>query len=345
MNNIICLKNFRVFRNVSLKTLVVVALTMTSFAKAEKEVLFEGYSKVTINKQHIGYSISRYEFDPISKKFFATVFTKTGALGGNFIESIKAISDSAMSPVSYEYTTLVTEGNKTSSKKIDAVFRAKKSKKTKKGAVGEIKTLLATVTQDGKMSKIETDLPEGSFMSYFLVYLMLKSKSGLQTGSKYEYKAIAEEKAKITSGEAKVTTMEDFKGLKAYKIDNEFDNQKFTSFVTDRGEVLGVINPASGVEAELVAKPNEAVGEFPFPTATLKTLFGEVPLGTNNIVSKTLKQESLKSVTEPPGSKQFGTPAGSGIVSKPGTTSTVEVEKIEKPMPTATDSKDTPKKK
>lgn len=307
-------------------------------AEAQREVLFEGFFKVTINKQHIGYSISRYEFDPTAKKFFVTVFTKTGALGGNFIESIKGVSDSSLVPINYEYVTLVSENNKTTTKKIEASFKTKKNvKKNKNSKKAEIKTLVATVTQDGKMSKIENDLPEGSFMSYFLVYLMLKSKSGLQTGSKYEYKAIAEEKASIASGEAKVSVMEDFKGLKAFKIENEFDGQKFVSYVTDRGETLGVINPASGVEAELVAKPNDAIGTFGMPSEVVKTLFGEVPLGTNNIVSKKLKEESLKTITEPPGSKEFGTPAGAGIVSKPGAVedekNTMKIEKIEKSIP------------
>lgn len=100
-----------------------------------------------------------------------------------------------------------------------------------------------------------------------------------------------------------------------------------------------MINPASGVEADLVAKPNEAVGNFGLPSETLKTLFGEVPLGTNNVVSKKLKEESLKSMTEPPGSKEFGTPAGSGIISKPTVpqqevSTEMKVENIEKTIPT-----------
>lgn len=325
-----------------------------SYGQTQREILFEGFFKVIISKQHVGYSISKYEFDPVAQKFFVTVFTKTGALGDNFMESIKAVSDASLIPISYEYTALTTENNKSSTKKIEAQFRTSKStKKNKKSkSAGEVitQTMLATINQDGKITKVETKLPEGAFMSYFLVYLMLKSKSGLQTGSKYEYKAIAEEKAKIANGEAKVNNLEDYKGFKAFKIDNLFDDQKFYSYVTDRGEVLGINNPASGVEAELVAKPNEAIGSFNFPTEVLKTLFGEVPLGTNNIVSKKLKEESLKSITEPPGSKEFGTPAGSGIISKPGVSNSLTekppapvIEKMEKPLPKK-ETMDTPKK-
>ncbi|MCB0369767.1 MAG: hypothetical protein KDD45_10095, partial [Bdellovibrionales bacterium] len=61
---------------------VIGSLFFSIKAKAEKEILFEGYFKILINKQHIGYSISRYEFDSKKQEFFVTIFTKTGALGG-----------------------------------------------------------------------------------------------------------------------------------------------------------------------------------------------------------------------------------------------------------------------
>ncbi|MCB0368963.1 MAG: hypothetical protein KDD45_05785, partial [Bdellovibrionales bacterium] len=243
-------------------------------------------------------------------------------------ESLKATSNASMVPLSYEYTTLSKENQKAVTKKIEAKFNlTKKRIPGKKTQFKETRTLIATLSENGKISKIRTDLPKDTFMSYFLVYLMLKSKTGIQTGSKYEYTAIAEEKAKITEGVARVSTLEDYKGFKAYKIENRFDNQNFISYVTNKGETIGVVNPGSGVEAELVGRPKDAIGEFPVPTTVLKTLFGEVPLGTDNIVSKALKQEAFQGTTNPPGSKQFGMPAGTGLVSKP------KVEHIEKPLP------------
>ncbi len=320
------LNSLKIVRTMVLKLLfgfLLISSFLVARAQATKEVLFEGYFKININKQHLGYLISKYEFDPISKRFFATIFTKTGALGDNITESVKAVSDANLAPINYEYLSLSSERGKTTSKKIEATFRFKKETTKKKlpsskNPAKNKLTLFATVIQDGKMSKLETDLPEDTFLSYFLAYLMLKSKTGIQTNSNYEYKAIAEEKAKLTSGISFVKAIEDFNGYKAYRIENEFDSQNFISYLTDRGELLGVINPKLGIETELMAKPNEAVGTFPFPTAILKTLFGEVPLGTNNIVSKTLKKEALRAVTQPPGSKQFGTPEGTEIVSKPG---------------------------
>ncbi len=349
---------YRLFTSVLFLTSILA--TTTSFAA--KEVLFEGYHKILSGKQHVGYTISRYEIDSESKKFHATIFVKLGALAGNMMESIKAVSDQNLSPISFEYTTLVTENNKASTKNIQASFKVFKfSKKdqalgqkkldkenkaklakgiavTEKTAPSEILKMTAVVNDSGKTNRIVEDLPKGTFLSYFLVYLMLKSKSGIQTDSKYEYKAIAEEKPKLVDGVAIVRKEEEFNGVKAYKIENKFSDQTFISYVTDKGQVIGVLNPSQSIETLLVAKPSEATGEFNVPTTILKNLFGDVPLGAGNIISARLQAEALKPVTEPAGSKQFGTPAGSGIQNKlpgtePNTKTQPTVEKIEKHMP------------
>lgn len=314
---------------------------ITSNSFAARDVLFEGYHKVLSGKQHVGYTISRYEFDSSTKKFYATIFVKLGALAGNMMESIKAESDQNLSPISYEYTTLVTENNKPSTKNIQATFKIAKLSKKEQDAIKkklkkdekpptELLKMTATVNENGKKTKIIDDLPKGTFLSYFLVYLMLKSKTGIQTDSKYEYQAIAEEKPKLVDGVAIVRTEEDYMGIKSYKIENQFNNQKFISYVTDKGHVIGVVNPSQSVETQLVAKPAEATGDFNVPATVLKTLFGDVPLGVENIVSAKLHQEALKAVTEPAGLKQYGAPAGTGIQTKvPAQT----VEQIEKPLP------------
>lgn len=313
----------------------------TSSSLAARDVLFEGYHKVLSGKQHVGYTISRYEFDSTTKKFYATIFVKLGALAGNMMESVKAESDQNLVPLWYEYTTLVTENNKPTTKNIQATFRVRKlskkeqdayRKKIKKGekVPTEALKMTAMVNENGKKTKIIEDLPKGTFLSYFLVYLMLKSKLGIQTDSKYEYQAIAEEKPKLVNGLAIVRIEEDYMGVKSYKIENQFNNQKFISYVTDKGHVIGVVNPSQSVETQLVAKPVEATGDFNVPTTVLKTLFGDVPLGVENIISAKLHQEAMKPITEPAGSKQYGAPAGVGIQTKvPNQT----IEQIEKPLP------------
>lgn len=327
---------------------------VSSSSFAAKDVLFEGYHKVLSGKQHVGFSVYRYEYDAAAKKFYATIFVKVGALGGNMMESVKAISDQKLTPISYEYTTLVTENNKTTTKTIQAEFKKVKLSKKEQAALqkkiaaktsenfkrvdqapAEILRMTATVKDAGQITKIIDDLPPDTFLSYFLVYLMLKSKSGIQTSSRYDYTAIAEEKPQLVEGIATVRTEEDFNGFKAYKIENKFNGQTFDSYVTDKGHVLGIVNKSQSIETELVAKPNDAVGSFGVPASVFKSLFGDVPLGVENIVSARLQAEALKPVTEPPGSKRFGAPAGVGIQTKSQTPpAEPTVEKIEKPLPT-----------
>jgi hypothetical protein len=172
----------------------------------------------------------------------------------------------------------------------------------------------AVVSENGKNKTVQRDLPKGTFLSNFLVYLILKSKTGLQSDSKYEYSAVAEEDAEVLKGEALVGKEEKYKEFRAFKILNRFKDMKFISYVTDRGEVLGTSSPANNIATELTATPGEAVGTFGTSPATLKKLFGEVPLGTKNVVSKAAQAEAFK---EAP-TKQQGVPPGQGILIKPG---------------------------
>lgn len=330
----------KVYNSLILRLLICFCLVSPN-SLAARDVLFEGYHKVLSGKQHVGYTVSRYEYDQIAKKFYATIFVKFGALAGNAMESIKAVSDQNMSPLNYEYTTLVIDSGKQSTKKITATFKPFKLTKKEQSKIQktlksgetvpkEMLKMTATVDENGKITKVIDDLPRGTFLSYFLVYLMLKSKTGIQTDSKYDYQAIAEEKPKLVDGVAIVRNEEEHLGVKTYVVENKFSDQKFISYVTDKGHVIGVVNPSQSIETQLVAKPSEAIGEFTVPSLIMKNLFGEVPLGVTNIISAKLKEEALKPVTEPAGSKQFGAPAGQGIQSKPAEPT---VEKIEKPVP------------
>lgn len=261
-------------------------------------VLFEGYSKILSGGVHVGYTIQRYEFDPKTKKFTATSLTKTGALGSDVTESLKAVADESLKPISYSYTSLVGKETKT----IDATFKNNIMK--------------AVVKEGAKTKTITTDLskPEnkGVFLSQFLVYLILKK--GLQADSKYQYRAIAEEDALIYDGKAVISKPEKYNQFQAYKVFNNFKDSKFVAYISDRGEVLGVTNPGQNISIELVPKPSQATAEFGVGTTLLKNLFGEAPLGTNNIASKALQLESLKPADN--ATKQQGVPQGQGVILK-----------------------------
>lgn len=268
--------------------LAILILPLSSHA----EILFEGYSKILSGDQHIGYVVSRYEFDSKKKQFISTYLLKTGKGNNEVTESLHAVADSELAPISYEYTTLAGKEAKT----IDARFKAG--------------TLSAMVKTGGKVQRIEKKIPKGTFLSTFLVYLMLKSKDGLKSETNYEYQAIAEEDGAIYKGQALVGKEENHNGFKVFKILNTFKDSKFLSFVNERGEVLGTNAMGQNITTELVANPSDATTGQSFSSTILKTLFGNVPAGTNNVVSQNEKIKSTPSATP---SKQSGVPQGEDI--------------------------------
>lgn len=279
------------------KILALFIIATFTLSTAHADTLFEGYYRVMSGETQIGYAITRYEFDSKKKQFLSTYYLKTGKGASETTESVKAAADSELAPISYEYTSLAGKEAKT----IDARFKAG--------------VMTASVKQGAKISKIEKKIPKGTFLSTFLVYLMLKSKEGLRSETKYEYSAIAEEDAAIYTGQALVGKEEMYEDIKVFKILNTFKDIKFLSYVNDRGEVVGTNAVGQGIETKLVATPDAAITGQPYSANTLKTLFGAVPAGTANIISQRAKaKEEQKNA--PPASKQLGVPQGQGIIIK-----------------------------
>lgn len=272
-------------------------LLLAAANPAQAEILFEGYAKVLSGEEHIGYIISRYEFDQKKKQFISTYFLKTGKGLSETTESLKAYADSELSPISYEYTSLAGK----ESKLIDAKFKAG--------------NMSATVKVGNRVSRIDKKIPKGTFLSTFLVYLMLKSKEGLRSETNYEYQAVAEEDAAIHKGQALVGKEEPYNGFKAFKILNTFKDIKFLSHINERGEVLGTNAMGQGITTELVATPAEAIGSIPYSATLLKTLFGNVPAGDANVVSRKQKLRIDENKAPAP-NKQIGIPGGQGIIIK-----------------------------
>ncbi|MES3038489.1 MAG: hypothetical protein V4736_11340 [Bdellovibrionota bacterium] len=280
-------------------------------AQSKPTVLFEGYSKIMSAGVHVGYTVGRYEFDPATKRFKATTFIRTGQLGADIMESLKAECDEKFGPIRYEYTSIMGKQIKT----IDAKFNRVTSPAVK-GKPGKIKLQMVAVVKEGNNSRtIRKDLEDGTFLSGFLVYLMLQSKQGIQTNANYQYKAIAEEDAEVHNGEARVDKQEKFNGVDTFKINNTFKNVTFAAYVTDRGEVMATKSPAVSIATELVGKSSDAVGALGLASGVLKSLFGEVPTGMENVVSRTMIAES-KPVVIPSDPKKDGVPGGQGIILK-----------------------------
>lgn len=235
---------------------------------ARADVLFEGYSKILSGGVHVGYAISRYEFDTKKKQFISTSFLKINEINGGITESLKAFAAEDLKPISYSYTSVVG----TTTKIIDAKADGNK--------------LNSTIKEGGKVLKNSIDIPKGAFLSTFLVYVILKSPKGLSLDQKYNYSAIAEEDGKIEKGLAVVRNSETFKGLKAFRVLNEFKGTQFISYVTEKGEVLSTSSPVQSIGTELVASAAEATAKFQVSSALLNTLFGAVPEGKINTMTQ-----------------------------------------------------------
>lgn len=258
------MKNRIVLRQPFIAFMVSLMTVISLVNTAQAAILFEGWSKVLVSGEHVGYIVQRYEFDEKKKEFKETHFLKTGANAGGLQESLVARADASFKPIAYQYTGLVNNAPMT----VDASFKGDK--------------MTAIVTEGKTKKTVSNTMPKGTFLSAFLGYVMLQGKEGLKKGVKYEYQGILEESATISKGEAFIAEEEAVSGIPAFRILNNINGSKFISLVTHKGEVLGTTSPAIGTQTILVSTMEEAVAGFGVNSANLATLFGSMPTGREN---------------------------------------------------------------
>ncbi|HRK06202.1 MAG TPA: hypothetical protein PLZ57_00415 [Pseudobdellovibrionaceae bacterium] len=285
---------------------------------AKSNFLYEGWSKVLMQGQHVGYLVQRYEFDSKKKQYKSISFLKTEADGHKFTESLVSTADASLKPVSYQYTSIV--GPKTIT--IDATFTS--------GAAGKAQSMTAILNENGKKTTIRNTLPKGAFLSSFLGYVMLMGEQGIKKGVKYAYEAVAEEDAGIYKGEAFIASEESVEGIATFKVLNTFKGARFVSLITHKAEVLGTESPAQGISTALVGTMSEAIGSHALNTSTLNSLFGSVPKG-----------ESLSLIRIAAGSKSPTSPPATNTNAPPEATKSSTTPK---PAPPTTPAADTPSK-
>ena len=239
--------------------------------KIMAETMFEGAYKVVSDKQHVGYVLQRYEFDPKTKIFTSIYFLKTNEKGGNITESLKAQSNDKFQPLNYQYTNQTGE----KVKMIDAKFN---------------KEIMQLEITDGKIKKNETHkIPKGTFMSSFLGYMMLQK--GVKKGIKFKYSGVAEEDGASYNGEAFVEGEEKLQNFDVFRIKNKFKGSTFISYFTKNGEILKTESPAIHLSTELQASIGEATGSIMLPHKSVTVLFGKVPTGKINVLNKKIDDE------------------------------------------------------
>ncbi len=250
-----------------MKYLIILFVVISTAIAARAEILFDGYYKVSQFKKHIGFLILRHEIDPKNNYFKITSFTKLSKNGFDMTESYQAVSDSALAPVSITYLAV---SDKTNSKEIDVKFKAGK--------------MTGSVTENSKKTKIDQKIEKGVFLSSNLYYLMLNSKGGLKTDSKFDFSAITEEGPVVMTGQVMVEKKLVTQGtLQLMKVKNKFAGSEYENLITSKGEIISASTAATGIETELVKSSDEALEGIKLAPGTLEKIFGEVPAGKVNV--------------------------------------------------------------
>jgi hypothetical protein len=282
-----------------------VLLSVIGPVDAVGATLFEGWSKVLLSGQHVGYIIQRYEFDEKKKEFRAIHYMKMNADAGGLTDSLVARADATFKPINYQYTGL-KDGKPIL---IDAGFKGDK--------------MTAVVTEGKEKKTVNVTLPKGAFLSTFLGYVMLQGKEGLKKGIKYEYQGVLEEAAIVAKGEAYIADEETVSGIAAFRILNTVSGSRFISLATHKAEVLGTVSPSAGVQTVLVSTMEEAVAGHGLNSAAVSQLFGSVPKGKENEVARRSIMPPAAKGTAPaaPGVAVPVTPASPTATQTPSPTS------------------------
>lgn len=247
-------------------TKVVVVLLVSTSASAD--IIFEGYYKLSLATQHIGYFVQRYDLDPKSKTFTSIYYLYTKTDEGVTTESLNAKATSKLEPISYQYTRL----DNGKSKVIDAIVKKNK--------------LVIKTVDGGKAQNREIAINDKTFFSTFLSHLILKNPKGIAVGNKFSYEAIAEEDGSVERGEVYVKEQVAEKGLDTFRTLNTFKREEFINWLNIKGESIKTLVPKYQIVGELMANPKEARGDFPFSESTIKLIFGNIPEGKANLLNK-----------------------------------------------------------
>lgn len=255
--------------SLSLTLYFILSLALATSTSASADVLSEGWYKILLGQQHIGYVVQRFELDPKKNQVVMTSYLRTNTLGGDITESLKAHSTVGFEPISYQYSLLRGKEPLT----IDAKFVKNKSKSTA--------TIL--VTEKGETKTHTYDVPEGTFLSNYLGLVMTSFKnpkdasdSGIRVGRSFNYKAIAEEDGQLANGSADVLATDKFNGHDVFRVRGKFKGHQSISYVTPMAETAQTNQPTSGHQV-IATTRNDATRGFPSAEKSIQTLFGKVP--------------------------------------------------------------------
>ncbi len=233
------------------------------------ETIFEGFYRLENQDRHVGFAVQRLESNSGQGRQTLKYFISTEDRDGRprQIKATVTYGDD-LRPIEYHYLgddsgTLTRlhglfEGD---------VFREEFKRKDLKGSQAE---------------KMEPNV----FFSA-MVNAVLLANSPVK-GKVYKYKAVKEQEAAAFGGQVRVVDIKTVKGIKVYRLFDDFENNPLETWLTESGQAVRMNVPDRGVTSTLVEDSKSAIGELKYDKEALIDWFGYIPTGGKNVVA--LKQ-------------------------------------------------------
>ena len=261
----------------AIRLLLASVLFFGPVASFADDVMFEGYYRVRLDGDHVGYAVQRFDFDPKSGEFTCRQFLRV-QIGDDLIqESTRARANDKFEPLSYQYT--YQRGAEL--KKIEGTFKGREMKLAIADGESAVRTETATI-------------PERAILSSFLLYKIMQKP--LKPGPGWSFNAIAEEIGSILPGKVRVLTERKVAGRTRFKVEVAFKDETLEwELVAEgdptrphaftKGEVFKTESIEKGFRLDLVPRASLATANQLVPGKTLVTVFGNVPSGKVNMAA------------------------------------------------------------
>lgn len=241
--------------------------------QANTQILQEGgYKILSEQNKTVGFLVQRYEFDNETKKFKHIYYLQRTTPNGDIKESLVAEAAENLRPIQYTFTTYSDSHSKT----VEAQFTEQ--------------VMTVTITEGERKTSFQKRIPEGTFLSSFLIYLIVQNK--LAVNSNYQYVAILEREASLSNGRATVPEETTLNESKAFKVVNTFEETNDVQYITSSGILLK--REGADLTYERAQNIMDIMTPMNPPLHQLNMLFsGKLPEGANILDSPVKKNPFL----------------------------------------------------
>jgi hypothetical protein len=272
--------------------IMTLAVAVLHSVPVHSKILFEGFYKIERGTTHVGYLAQRDNVDDKTGERTITYFAYREENGTSSYNGAKVIAkpsaDMPFQPVRYTHWT---SGNmKSPPLTEEGVFKAGKlniSVSDVSEAIRNDKT--KKISQPQKLvAKFELNVQPDSFLSTFIpAFIATHGEAALKQNAVFTFNAFAEESRLFADGQCKVLrVMNTADAKRVARTFCRFPSDETEYFTFPDGQVLGY---RMGDVSIYIAKNREdALGELKFPKDIVRKIFGDLPFGLENPVSKSL---------------------------------------------------------